>query len=418
MSPQVFSLMFVVAVLVTFGLQLWLSSRQLRHVLRYREAVPADFAGRVSLDAHQRAADYTVAKLRLGKLDFLLGWIVTMAFTLLGGLDVLNAFWLEWLKPGLWSGMALIGSVALISMLVDLPLSWIAIFKVEARFGFNRMTMKLWLLDLLKHLGLSIAIGGPLLLLVLWFMKCSGALWWLYAWAAFVALQFLMMWLYPTVIAPLFNKFNPLADEALKAQIEALMQRCGFKSAGLFVMDGSKRSSHGNAYFSGFGACKRIVFYDTLIDRLAPLEMEAVLAHELGHFKLRHVGKRMLWLVVISLGAFALLGWLGTQAWFYLGLGFTPSLIAPNDAAALLLFTMALPAFTFVLGPVGSWASRKHEFEADEFAAKQSDKNALVNALVKLYEDNGSTLTPDPVYSAFYYSHPPASVRIGRLQAL
>jgi STE24 endopeptidase len=243
-------------------------------------------------------------------------------------------------------------------------------------------------------------------------------LWWFYAWAAFVAFQYLMMWLYPTVIAPLFNKFHPLADETLKAQIEALMQRCGFKSAGLFVMDGSKRSSHGNAYFSGFGANKRIVFFDTLIERLAPIEMEAVLAHELGHFKLRHVVKRMLWSAVISLGAFAFLGWLGTQAWFYLGLGFTPSLTAPNDAAALVLFMMALPAFSFVLGPAGSWASRKHEFEADAFAAKQSDKTALVSALVKLYEDNGSTLTPDPIYSAFYYSHPPASVRIGRLQAL
>jgi STE24 endopeptidase len=418
MSPQLFSLIFVGAVLLTFGLQLWLSFRQVRFVRQHRDAVPDDFAGRIGLEAHQKAADYTIAKLKLGKFDMLLGWVVTLAFTLLGGLDALNALWIDLLGPGQWSQLALIGSVALISTLVNLPLSWISTFGLEQRFGFNRMTPKLWVLDLIKMLALSAAIGTPLMLAVLWFMRSTGALWWLYAWAAFVAFQLLMFWFYPTVIAPLFNKFKPLADEALKAQIEALMKRCGFRSAGLFVMDGSKRSSHGNAYFSGFGANKRIVFFDTLIERLAPLEMEAVLAHELGHFKLRHVVKRILWSFVISLGAFALLGWLGTQLWFYFGLGFTPSLGAPNDAAALILFMLALPAFTFVFGPVGSWTSRKHEFEADAFAAKQSDKTALVSALVKLYEDNGSTLTPDPVYSAFYYSHPPASVRIGRLQAL
>ena len=306
---------------------------------------------------------------------------------------------------------------AAISGLIDLPFDYYRQFRLEAGFGFNKMTPGLFFMDIVKGVGVGAVIGLPLVWVVLTLMEKSGALWWLYAWLVWSGFQVLIMLLYPTVIAPLFNKFTPLADDSLKARIEGLMQRVGFASKGLFVMDGSKRSAHGNAYFSGFGAAKRIVFFDTLIERLAPQEIEAVLAHELGHFKLKHIIKRISVMFALSLGFLALLGWLKTQPWFYMGLGVNPLALpgAGNDAMALLLFMLVLPVFTFLFGPLTSLSSRKHEFEADAFAAQHTDARDLVSALVKMYEDNASTLTPDPLHSAFYESHPPASIRIRQL---
>ena len=417
MSSLAFSVLFVVFFVLTLGLRFWLANRQIRHVLRNRAGVPAEFASKVALDVHQKAADYTVAKTRFGIVALLWGGLVLIGFTLLGGLQAISSALLPLAGPGMLHQILLVVAFAAISGVLDLPFDYYRQFVLEQRFGFNKMTRGLWLGDLVKGTLLGAAIGLPLIWVVLKLMETTGSLWWFWAWCVWSGFQLLMMVLYPTVIAPLFNKFTPLADASLKTRIEGLMARVGFASKGLFVMDGSRRSAHGNAYFSGFGAAKRIVFFDTLIERLAPQEIEAVLAHELGHFKLRHIVKRMVVMFALSLGFLALLGYLKGQSWFYTGLGVTPMLGAPNDAMALLLFMLVLPIFTFVLGPLSAITSRKHEFEADAFAAKHSSADDLVSALVKMYEDNASTLTPDPLHSAFYDSHPPASVRIAHLNA-
>ncbi len=406
---------FVAFLLAMVGLKYWLAFRQIRHVTAHANAVPTQFADRVSLDAHRRAAAYTVERTRLGLFETAAGALVLVAATLLGGLD-----WIVARLAGLGTGdfvlqMLVVTVVLLAVSVLDLPFSWYRQFRIEQKFGFNRMTLKLWVADLAKSLVLTALLGLPLLAAVLWLMRSAGDLWWLYAWLLWVGFNALVLVLYPTLIAPLFNKFEPLKDGGLAERITALLARTGFSSKGVFVMDGSRRSAHGNAYFTGLGRAKRIVFFDTLVERLQPSEIEAVLAHELGHFKLKHIAKRLVFSFVASLAFLALLGWLITQPWFYTGLGVTPSLTGSNHGVALVLFALVLPVFTFVFAPVASLLSRKHEFEADAFAARHASAGDLVNALVKLYQDNASTLTPDPLHSAFYDSHPPASIRIQRL---
>jgi len=412
-----FTIVFLAALVLMVLTRLWLAARQVRHVAQHRNAVPPRFADTISLASHQKAADYTIARTRLSMLEVLAGAAVLIGFTMLGGLQWLNQSWLDTFGPGYAYGVALVASVALIGGLVDLPFSLYGQFGIEQRFGFNKMTFGLWLADMAKMLVVACALGLPLLLAVLWLMERAGSLWWVWTWLVWMAFNLFLLVVFPTLIAPLFNKFEPLTDESLRQRIEALMKRCGFASKGLFVMDGSKRSAHGNAYFTGFGAAKRIVFFDTLLERLSGDEIEAVLAHELGHFKRRHVTKRIVVTFALSLVFLALLGWLATRSWFYTGLGVVPNLGVSNNALALVLFFLALPVFTFLLGPLSSLSSRRHEFEADAFAADQTDAGNLVSALVKLYKDNASTLTPDPLYSAFYYSHPPAAQRIDRLLA-
>ena len=415
MPTLYFTVLFVVAVVAMVGTKLWLASRQIRFVAGHREQVPSQFAGTIALTAHQRAADYTVERTRLTMIEIVVGAAVLIGLTLLGGVQALDLAISDWLGRGYAGQIALVAAVIVITSVIDLPFEYYRQFVVEQRFGFNRMSKGIFFLDRLKGVLLGAAFGLPLLFVVLWLMNQAGSLWWLWTWIVWVAFQLLVLVLYPSFIAPLFNKFEPLKDEALKSRIEALMKRCGFAAKGLFVMDGSRRSAHGNAYFTGFGAAKRIVFFDTLLARLSGNEIEAVLAHELGHFKRRHVIKRMVVMFAISLVMLALLGWLTQCVWFYEGLGVRPSLIGGNSGLALVLFFLALPVFLFFVTPIGSLSSRKHEFEADAFAATQTDAQDLVNALVKLYEDNASTLTPDPLYTAFYYSHPPASQRIDRL---
>jgi STE24 endopeptidase len=410
-----FSVLFVIFFMLTLVLRYWLASRHIRHVMRHRDQVPAEFAGKIPLAAHQKAADYTAAKTRFGLANAAWSGLVLIGFTLLGGLQALSTALLQVTGPGMAHQIGLIVAYAAIAGVLDLPFTYYFQFVLEERFGFNKMSIRLWLFDTVKGTLIGAVIGLPLLWVVLTLMDRTGDLWWLYAWLVFSAFQLLMMVLYPTVIAPMFNKFTPLADDSLKNRIEGLMTRVGFASKGLFVMDGSKRSAHGNAYFSGFGANKRIVFFDTLLERLAPAEIEAVLAHELGHFKLKHIVKRIVVAFALSLVFLALLGWLKNQVWFYTGLGVLPLLGQNNDAMALLLFMLVLPVFTFPFAPLTSITSRKHEFEADAFAASHSDARDLVSALVKMYEDNASTLTPDPLHSAFYDSHPPASIRIRHL---
>jgi STE24 endopeptidase len=418
MYSLAFSILFLTFFVLTLALRFWLASRQLRHVKANRGAVPAEFAEKIPLDAHQKAADYTAAKTSFGLVSLLWSSAVLLGFTLLGGLQWLSTAIMPLTGAGMTFQLALLVAFAVISGLLDLPLDYYRQFVLEERFGFNKMTVGLWLADMVKGVLMGAAIGLPLIWIVLMLMDKTGPLWWFYAWLVWSGFQLLLMVLYPTVLAPLFNKFTPLDDASLKARIENLMQRVGFASKGLFVMDGSKRSAHGNAYFSGFGANKRIVFFDTLLARLAPQEIEAVLAHELGHFKLRHIVKRIAVMFAVSLAFLALLGYLKGQAWFYTGLGVEPVLGASNDAMALILFMLVLPVFTFILSPLTSISSRKHEFEADAFAATHTDARDLVSALVKMYEDNASTLTPDPLHSAFYDSHPPASVRIKQLSSV
>jgi STE24 endopeptidase len=413
MYSLAFSVLFIGFFVFTLLLRFWLANRHVRHVLANRAQVPPEFAASIPLEAHQKAADYTVAKTKFGLVSLIYSSVVLIGFTLMGGLQWLAATLAPLTGPGMRYQISLLVAFAVISGLLDLPLDYYRQFVMEQRFGFNKMTVKLWLADMVKGVQLGAAIGLPLIWVVLVLMEKSGAWWWLYAWLVWSGFQLLMMVLFPTVIAPMFNKFTPLADDSLKSRIEGLMQRVGFASKGLFVMDGSKRSAHGNAYFSGFGANKRIVFFDTLLERLAPQEIEAVLAHELGHFKLKHIIRRIALMFAVSLGFLALLGYLKEQAWFYQGLGVDPAFA--SDAMALILFMLVLPIFTFVLSPLNSITSRKHEFEADAFAASHTDARDLVSALVKMYEDNASTLTPDPVHSAFYDSHPPASVRIRQL---
>ena len=408
-----FTLLFTLALMVMIALRVWLAARQMAHVRRHRDAVPAQFAGRVSLSSHQKAADYCVARTRFGFVSLAVEVALLLGLTFGGGLQALHQFWSVQLD-GLSYGVALIFSVMAISSLVDLPLSLYTQFVIEEKFGFNRMTLGLFALDLLKQTLLGLAIGTPVLLAVLWLMAEMGDPWWFYVWLFWSGFNLLILFVYPTWIAPLFNKFTPLEDAELKARIEALLERCGFAASGLFVMDGSKRSAHGNAYFTGFGKSKRIVFFDTLLSRLAPAEIEAVLAHELGHFKHRHIVKRIVLLFALSLGFLALLGQLMRAEWFYQGLGVD----AQNTALALILFFLAVPVFTFLFTPVMSGLSRLHEFEADRYAAVHASAEDLVQALVKLYEDNAATLTPDPLHSLFYDSHPPAALRISRLMAL
>ncbi|MGF6857281.1 M48 family metallopeptidase [Paraburkholderia sp. CI3] len=415
MPTLYFTALFVVAVVAMVGTKLWLASRQIRFVVAHREQVPSQFANTIALTAHQRAADYTVERTRLAMVEIVVGAALLIWLTLLGGVQMLDLAISDWLGRGYVGQIALVAAVIAITSAIDLPFDYYRQFVVEQRFGFNRMSKSLFFFDRLKGALLGIAFGLPLLFVVLWLMNRAGNLWWLWAWVVWVAFQMFGLLIFPTFIAPLFNKFEPLKDEALVTRIEALMKRCGFAAKGLFVMDGSRRSAHGNAYFTGFGASKRIVFFDTLLARLSGREIEAVLAHELGHFKRRHVMKRMLVTFAISLAMLALLGWLTQCVWFYEGLGVRPSLVGGNSGLALVLFFLALPVFMFFVTPLGSLSSRKHEFEADAFAATQTDAHDLVNALVKLYEDNASTLTPDPIYTAFYYSHPPASQRIDRL---
>ena len=424
LSPSlVLTLAFAAALSLGLVLKLWLATRQIRHVARHRGAVPAPFAERIPLPAHQKAADYTIAKARLGLLEMALGTAVLLGWTLLGGLDALNQALLSLLGGGMWQQLALLVAFAAIGGLIDLPLSLYQTFVVEERFGFNKMTWRLWLGDAAKGLLVGAAIGLPIAATILWLMGAAGPLWWLWAWGFWMGFNLLLMVVYPTFIAPLFNKFQPLEDESLKARVTALMQRCGFSAKGLFVMDGSRRSAHANAYFTGFGAAKRVVFYDTLLRQLAPGEVEAVLAHELGHFKHRHIVQRIVAMFALSLAGFALLGWLSNQVWFYTGLGVRPNIsldptmaAAPNDALALLLFLLVVPVFTFFISPLFSQLSRRHEFQADAYAAAQASGADLSSALLKLYEDNASTLTPDPVYVKFYYSHPPATERLARMQ--
>ena len=398
--------------------KLYLSSRQIRHVARHRDAVPAAFAATISLASHQKAADYTLTKARFGLLELAFGTAVLLGWTLLGGLDTLNQA-LAGTRLADWGPLAqqlaLVAGFGLISGALDLPFTLYSTFRIEERFGFNKMSFKLWLGDLLKSTLVGIVIGLPIVALILWLMGSAGSLWWLWAWAVWMGFNLLILVLYPTVIAPMFNKFKPLEDESLKARVTALMQRCGFAAKGLFVMDGSKRSAHANAYFTGFGAAKRVVFYDTLLKQLSPAEVDAVLAHELGHFKHKHIIQRIVMLFAMSLAGFALIGFLSQQVWFYTGLGVRPNLGAPNDALALLLFMLAVPLFSFFISPLFAQLSRKHEFEADAYAAQQTDGRDLSSALLKLYQDNASTLTPDPVFVKFYYSHPPASERLARM---
>jgi STE24 endopeptidase len=412
------SFTFAGALLLSVVLKYWLATRQMRHVSAHRNAVPPAFAATVSLAAHQKAADYTLVRSRFGLVTLAFGTALLLGWTLLGGLDMLNSALRDTVQPR-WGGMAyqlsLLTAFVLIGGLLDAPLELYNTFRIEQRFGFNRTTLRLYLIDAAKGLVVGALIGLPMAALVLWIMASAGAWWWLWAWLAWVAFQLLILIIYPTVIAPLFNKFEPLPDESLKLRVQALMNRCGFAAKGLFVMDGSRRSAHSNAYFTGLGSAKRVVFFDTLLKRLTPGEVEAVLAHELGHFKLRHVPKRMLTIFAISLAALALLGWLTQQPWFYTGLGVTPNLAAPNDALALLLFMLALPPFGILLVPLASRVSRRHEFEADAYACRQASGRDLANALLKLHEDNAGTLTPDPLYVTFYYSHPPAGERLAAL---
>ena len=411
------TVIFVATLIAGTVLKLWLSSRQTRYVAQHRDAVPRVFSSTVSLTAHQKAADYTLVKTRFGLIELALGLTALFGWTLLGGLSALNQILLGWLGGGMVQQLALLAGFVVISGFIDLPLSLCQTFVIEQRFGFNKMTPKLWILDLLKSSLIGALIGLPIALLILWMMAAAGVWWWLWAWAVWMGFNLLLLLIYPTLIAPLFNKFAPLEDEVIKARVTSLMQRCGFAAKGLFVMDGSKRSAHANAYFTGFGAGKRVVFYDTLLAHLTADEVDAVLAHELGHFKHKHIIKRIVSMFALSLIGFALLGWLATQPWFYTGLGVHPNLQAPNNALALLLFMLSAPVFSFFLGPLFAQLSRKHEFEADAYAAAQTSGAALAAALLKLYEDNASTLTPDPIYVKFYASHPPASERLARLVA-
>ena len=417
-ASLVFTLVFATALVASLVTRFYLASRQVRHVIRHRDQVPGAFADTIALASHQKAADYTVTKTRFGMLEIAFGSAVLLVWTLLGGLDALNR---SIAATGLGDygalvpQVALLAAFALIGGLLELPWTLYSTFRIEERFGFNQTSLKLWFIDLVKSTSIGLVIGLPLVALMLWLMTSTGQFWWLWAWGAWMVFNLLVLTLYPTLIAPLFNQFKPLDDEALKARVTALMKRCGFAAKGWFVMDGSRRSAHANAYFTGFGAAKRVVFYDTLLKQLNPDEVDAVLAHELGHFKHKHIIKRMASLFGLSLVGFAMLGWLASQSWFYTGLGVRPNPSGGNEAIALLLFMLAVPLFSFFLSPVMARFSRKHEFEADAYAVSQTGAHDLQSALLKLYQDNASTLTPDPVFAKFYYSHPPAAERLGRM---
>lgn len=406
-----FTVLFLVALVTSVGLQLWLAERQRRHVYEHRDQVPPAFAERYSLDAHRKAADYTVDKLRLGRLELLWGAAILLLWTLGGGIELVDRLWRALALGPVWTGVGVLVTVVLIAGLLDLPFDLYRTFRIEQRFGFNRTTPGLFALDKVKGLLVALILGIPLVWIVLTLMTAAGSGWWLWVWAVWMVFSLLMVWAFPMLIAPLFNRFSPLADEALQARIEGLLARCGFSSRGVFVMDGSRRSTHGNAYFTGLGTHKRIVFFDTLLGVLAPEEIEAVLAHELGHYRLKHVRTRLLLSAVMALLGLALLAWLIHQPWFYAGLGVE----TPSAHTALLLFALVGPVFGFVLTPFMSAFSRRHEFQADDYAVAQASGQALAQALVKLYRENASTLTPDPLFSAVYHSHPPAPIRVARL---
>ena len=417
MTAAHFSAIFLALLIFSTGFAAYLSWRHITHIRAHRADVPAEFSGTITLEAHQKAADYTVARQQLGLYESAVDLALMVALTLGGGMYFIHSLAAKWFSGPYTLGLATVAGFAIVSAIVSTPFDLYRTFVTEARFGFNKTTWPLYCLDALKGLALSAVIGIPLFLVVFWLMEKMGALWWLYVWLVWLAFSLAMLAIYPNYIAPLFNKFNPLADASLKARIEALLTRCGFSSSGLFVMDGSKRSSHGNAYFTGFGKTKRIVFFDTLIERLTPPEIEAVLAHELGHFKRKHIVKMIIGQFALTFVVLALMGWVIDKPWFYEGLGFPLNGVAPHVAISLLLFFLALPAFTFWLTPLASLISRKHEFEADAYAVAQTRADDLVTALVKLYRDNASTLTPDPLHSAVYDSHPPASIRIAHLKA-
>ncbi len=408
-----FTLIFLGFLAAGVVVQWLLVNRHIRHIRQNRAQVPAAFRGKIPLAAHHKAADYTRAKAKTNLADLIQGAVFILLWTLAGGLQWLDTFWRAFELPALWHGTLFILSVFAIMSALNLPLSLYRTFKLEAAFGFNRMTPRVFLIDLLKNALLGLAIGAPLLLLVLWIMDSSGAWWWLYVWLTWLGFSLLMMWAYPAFIAPFFNTFRPLQNAELKTRIENLLSRNGFKSQGIFVMDGSTRSTHGNAYFTGLGANKRIVFFDTLIDELSHAEIEAVLAHELGHFKCHHIRKRIMLMGAIFLIGLALLGWFINEAWFFNGLGVAEA----SNHMALTLFLIASPAFTFFLQPLFSFISRQHEFEADDFAAAEAHTENLITALVNLYRENANTLTPDPLYSAFHDSHPPAPIRIAHLES-
>jgi STE24 endopeptidase len=421
---QTFTVVFLVALVLSILIKTWLASRHIHYVRTHRNSVPDKFSSQINLEAHQKAADYTCAKTRLSYVSIFLEVVLLLMLTLGGGLNILAIFWSNWFSDSLAHGMALILSTILLMGVVEIPINYYRTFVIEKEFGFNKMTLTMFFADLVKQTFLGVLFGVPLLFGVLWLMEEMGANWWFYVWFMWMAFNLIILSIYPTWIAPLFNKFTPLDDASLKNRIEQLMQKCGFKSSGLFVMDGSRRSSHGNAYFTGFGKTKRIVFFDTLLSHLSTPEIEAVLAHELGHFKRRHVIKRIGWTFAMSLVLLWVLGYLMQQDWFYQGLGVSTSseiwaaASSPPTAMALLLFFLVIPTFTFLFQPLSSLYSRKHEFEADAYAAEKASASDLTQALVKLYQDNAATLTPDPLHSAFYDSHPPAAVRIARLQNL
>ena len=408
------TIIFITLLILTTATRLWLGSRQISHVQANRAQVPSAFADNISLEAHQKAADYSSAKTKLVLLEAVVQALLLAALTIGGGLQWIDDAWRNVLSNHeIIRGALVICTAMLVSSLIDLPFEYYKTFMVDEKFGFNKMTKAMFFSDLVKHGLVGLALGLPILFAALWLMQGAGQYWWFYLWVVWSLFNIVMLAVYPSFIAPLFNKFTPLADESLKTRIEALLTKCGFKSQGLFVMDGSARSSHGNAYFTGFGSSKRVVFFDTLLSRLNGEEIEAVLAHELGHFKHHHVIKRIIIMFSLSFLGLALLGWLMKQTWFYNGLGITE----PSNHMALILFLLVSPVFLFILRPIMASYSRKNEFEADDYAAKHANANRLVDALVKLYRDNASTLTPDPLHSAFYDSHPPASIRISKLAA-
>ena len=412
---NLFTTLFVLALVGSLLLRYWLASRQIRHVAWNRHQVPTAFAPYISQQAHEKAAAYTMARNQMDLWQSTYSAAIVIGWTLLGGLAALNYQIHHLIEHPFWQQLALIAAFFLINGALELPVSWYATFRLEERFGFNKSTQGLWWADVFKSTLMTAVIGLPLAALYLWLMERAGSLWWLWAWGVWVAFALLMMVLYPSVIAPLFNKFQPLQDSQLTERVQALMQRCGFRAKGLFVMDGSRRSAHANAYFTGLGSSKRVVFFDTLLSKLDTDEVEAVLAHELGHFHHRHIIKRMVLMFGLSLAGFALLGWLYNQVWFYTGLGVMPNLMSPNAALALILFLLVVPQFVFFLSPLLASLSRRDEYQADAYAVQQTAAKPLATALLKLYEDNASTLTPDPVYVKFYYSHPPASSRLARM---
>lgn len=409
-----FELLFIVFFAASILLKFYLLHRHIKHIQQHRDEVPAAFREKITLEDHQKAADYTTTKARFGRWPMIYDAVILLIWLLGGGLEWLDSSWRELGLDPIYTGIGVIISFMLISAVLDIPFSLYSTFVIEEKFGFNRTTAKTFISDMFKGLALSLVIGVPLLWVVLWLMEQAGEYWWLYTWAVWSGFSLFLAWAYPTWIAPIFNKFEPLEEGETLDRINKLLERCGFNSNGIFVIDGSRRSSHGNAYFSGFGKNKRIVFYDTLLKSLDDDELEAVLAHELGHFKRKHIVKGMALTMASTLVGLWILAWLMDKDWFYQAFGIS----TPSTYIALLIFALIAPAFTFFLGPLMSMLSRKNEFEADEFAAQQSDAKHLIRALVNMYKENASTLTPDPLYSTFYDSHPPAPVRIAHLESL